>query len=313
MDAPEDQAPDRVGEAAGDRAEPIEGGPPAGSCRPRARSRSRRGRAPAGTAIMLVTRCARSAVEQDPRVAAPDVEDVGADAQRVDQPDRLLEQVAERQDADDPVLDRRQHAVDRAHRREQVVVGDHHALRRAGRARGEDQVPDVLGAGRGHAATCAATSPAGLHASSGSATRSATVVVGKSARPGAGRDPARRGRCRGSAGAARRWRRCPGSRRGSSGGRAGRGSARPHRPDVDRRRGPARTGSRSGSDRPARGRAARADATRRAGCADRARGRSTSSSTPSSCQSDRAGRSANRRKASSSRSRRVAGAGTKRW
>ncbi len=84
-------------------------------------------------------------LEQDTRVAAPDVEDVGADAQRIDQADRLLEEVAQGQDGDDPVVERRQDVVDRLERREEVVVGDHDALRGAGGARREDQVPDILG------------------------------------------------------------------------------------------------------------------------------------------------------------------------
>ena len=46
-------------------------------------------------------------IEDDPRVAAPDVQDVGADIERVEQPDRLLEQVRQRQQRDEPVLHRR--------------------------------------------------------------------------------------------------------------------------------------------------------------------------------------------------------------
>ena len=42
-------------------------------------------------------------VEDDPRVAAADVQDVRADRQRVVQADRLLEQVRQRQQRDDPV------------------------------------------------------------------------------------------------------------------------------------------------------------------------------------------------------------------
>ena len=46
-------------------------------------------------------------IEDHARVAAADVQDVGADRQRVVQPDRLLEQVRQRQQRDDPVLHRR--------------------------------------------------------------------------------------------------------------------------------------------------------------------------------------------------------------
>ena len=46
-------------------------------------------------------------IEDDPRVAAADVQDVGADVERVEQPDRLFEQVRERQQRHDPVFHRR--------------------------------------------------------------------------------------------------------------------------------------------------------------------------------------------------------------
>jgi hypothetical protein len=88
---------------------------------------------------------AAQGLEQDSRVAAPNVQDVRPDAQRVDQADRLLEQVAQRQHRDDPMIERRKDAVDRREGRQEVVVGDHHALRVAGRSRREDQVPDVIG------------------------------------------------------------------------------------------------------------------------------------------------------------------------
>ena len=144
MDAAEDQPPDPIGEMTGDRPEAVEGRPPA---RP---IRLPFDRGPEQIEDLRDHDHARHAVgtqgfEEEPRVAAPDVQDVGADAQRVDQPDRLLEEVAERKNRHDPVFERRDHVVDRPDRRQQVVVGDHHALRGPRRARGEDQVPDVLG------------------------------------------------------------------------------------------------------------------------------------------------------------------------
>ena len=62
-------------------------------------------------------------VEDDPRVAAPHVQDVGADRQRVVQPDRLLEQVRQRQQRDDPVLHPRHDPVERFDRRRRRCRG----------------------------------------------------------------------------------------------------------------------------------------------------------------------------------------------
>ena len=87
-------------------------------------------------------------IEDHARVAAPDVQDVGADVERVVQPDGLLEQVRQRQQRDDPVLHRRHDPVERLDRGDDVVVGQHHALRRAGRARREDELEDLVGGGR---------------------------------------------------------------------------------------------------------------------------------------------------------------------
>ena len=87
-------------------------------------------------------------VEDDPRVAAPDIQDVRPDRERVVQPDRLLEQVRQRQQRDDPVLHRRDQAVERLDRRDLVVVGEHDALRAAGRAGGEDELEDIAAGGR---------------------------------------------------------------------------------------------------------------------------------------------------------------------
>ena len=134
------------------------------------------------------------------------------------------------------MVERREHVVDRSDRREQVVVGDHHALRRAGRARGEDQVPDVLGAG------VAATRVRPVASQSAGTPSPSAGLRDERRRPsssGSRRDrpppgPARPGRCRGSGGAARRGRRSPaiasGLIRRSSGTRIRPG---PHRPEVD--------------------------------------------------------------------------------
>ncbi len=83
-------------------------------------------------------------IEDHPRVAAADVEDVGPDIERVVQPDRLLEQVRERQQRHDPVIHRRDDPVERLDRCGDVVVGEHHALRRAGRAAREDELEDLV-------------------------------------------------------------------------------------------------------------------------------------------------------------------------
>ena len=76
-------------------------------------------------------------VEDDPRVAAPDVQDVGADRQRVEQPDRLLEQVRQRQQRDEPVLHRRDDPVERSRSRRRRCRG------RASRPSACPVVPEV--------------------------------------------------------------------------------------------------------------------------------------------------------------------------
>ena len=98
-----------------------------------------------GTTTMLVTRWSRERVEDHPRVPAPDVQHVGPDIERVVQPDGLLEQVRQRQQRHDPMVHRRDDPVERLDRRDDVVVGQHHALRRAGRAAGEDELEDLVG------------------------------------------------------------------------------------------------------------------------------------------------------------------------
>ena len=86
-------------------------------------------------------------IEDDPWVPAPDVEDVRPDIERVVQPDRLLEQVRQRQERDQPVLHRRDDVVERLDRCRDVVVGEHHALRRARRAAREDELEHLVGFG----------------------------------------------------------------------------------------------------------------------------------------------------------------------
>ena len=86
-------------------------------------------------------------IEDDARVAAADVEDVRADVERVVEPDRLFEQVREREQRDQPVFHRRHDPVERLDRGDDVVVREHHALWRAGRARCEDELEDLVGGG----------------------------------------------------------------------------------------------------------------------------------------------------------------------
>ena len=244
-------------------------------------------------------------LEDHPRVAAPDVEDVGADVERVEQPDRLLEQVRQRQQRDDPVLHRRDDPVHRPDRGEDVVVGEHHALRRAGRARREDELEDV---GRGRAAARRRPAPPSRpgSVSSGSAVSASRRVVGNASRPasrgsGASR-PVPRIRCfaLGAGGdPLDRVGRHPQVERDED-------EARPHRPEVGGGQLRRRRATRSGSGRPARARRPGA-ARRRAGSAGRARDRSSAMLDPSSSSSPSAGRSPNRATASSSRSSRVAG------
>ncbi len=85
--------------------------------------------------------------EDHARVDAAQVEDVGADVEGVEQPDRLLEQVRQRQQRDDAVVHPRDDRVEGLDARDDVVVGEHHALRRPGRPRGEDQLPDLVRTG----------------------------------------------------------------------------------------------------------------------------------------------------------------------
>ena len=212
-------------------------------------------------------------IEDDPRVAAPDVQDVGTDRQRVEEPDRLLEQVRQRQQRDQAVLHPRHDPVKGLDRGDDVVVGEHHALRRPGRARGEDQLEQVARGGGGprrhlrfpvgREATCRGRRSAPRRPSSGS---------------GRGRlrgDRARHARCRGSGVWRRRSGRCPRWRRWTCAGRAARGSGRPASPRNRWPAGPASRATRSAAGRPAR---ARGHAAARRPAASGGRGRDTSSS-----------------------------------
>ncbi len=87
-------------------------------------------------------------IEDDAGIPAAHVQDVRPDRQRVVEPDRLLEQMREREQRDDPMLHPGDDPVERVDRGEDVVVGEHHALGRSRRPGREDEFEDVLG-GRG--------------------------------------------------------------------------------------------------------------------------------------------------------------------
>ena len=129
-------------------------------------------------------------IEDDPRVAAADVQDVGPDVERVVQPDRLLEQVRQRQQRHEPVLHRRDDPVERLDRGDDVVVG------RASRPSGVPVVPDVKTSSNDLVRRSGAPRPPGAPPSragrpgrpaSGSAQSASTVVVGKSLEAGLAR------------------------------------------------------------------------------------------------------------------------------
>ena len=131
--------------------------------------------------------------------------------------------------------------MERLDRGEQVVVGEHHALRRAGRARGEDQLPDLVRArarpGRDlPPPSRAGTSSSGLGRESLDGRRRERGP----ARPRAGR--ARRVRCRGSVARRRRARRFRRSHRRDMRRSSGTRTARPASPRSRRPGGPASTG-----------------------------------------------------------------------
>ncbi len=84
-------------------------------------------------------------LEDDPWVAAPDVQDVGADGQGVEQGDRLLHEVRQRQERNEPVLLGRDRVVGGLDRRDDVRVAEHHALGGARGAAREDDLEQVGG------------------------------------------------------------------------------------------------------------------------------------------------------------------------
>ena len=124
-------------------------------------------------------------VEDDPRVAAADVQDVGTDIERVVQPDGLLEQVGQRQQRDEPVVHRRHDAMERLDRGDDVVMAEHDALGGPGRAAREDRARTSRRRSGRRQAACRASQSGGNAGSSaaGSAASSSTEVVGKSSRP----------------------------------------------------------------------------------------------------------------------------------
>ena len=174
-------------------------------------------------------------LEDHARVAAADVEDVGADGERVVERGDLLEQVRQRQQRDDAVLLRRDDVVRGLDRREDVAVGEHHALGRARRARREDDLDEVV---ERSAAASRRPAPPSRPATTrrAAAARSSTVEVGNVLEAAPRADPARRGRSRSRGVAPRPSPRSARSRRAPSAGRAAPAiDARAHRPEVHRR------------------------------------------------------------------------------
>ena len=74
----------------------------------------------------------------------PDVQDVGPEVQGQIEPDRLLEEMGQREDGHDAVVHLRHDAMEPVHARDRVRVGQHHALGDAGCAGGEDQQVGVF-------------------------------------------------------------------------------------------------------------------------------------------------------------------------
>ena len=80
-------------------------------------------------------------LEDDPRVARADVEDGGPDQERVAELE-LAEEMGERQQRDEAMLPARYDVIGGLERGQDVAVGQHGALRRGGRARGEDDLEE---------------------------------------------------------------------------------------------------------------------------------------------------------------------------
>ena len=73
-------------------------------------------------------------LEHHPRVAGPDVEDVGAEVEEEVKPDGLLEEMGQREHRHHPILDLRDEVVEPVDPRDRVLVGQDDSLRGAGRA-----------------------------------------------------------------------------------------------------------------------------------------------------------------------------------
>ncbi len=146
MDLGEEPAPGRVGEPAGDQAQAVERrelalpGDLGLDGRPEQIHDLRDQHERRGAVVA-------DGLEDDPRAAAADVQHVRSDAHGVEDQCDLLEQVRDRQQRDGAVLLLGEQVVGRVHRPDQVAVSQHHAFRLAGRARGEDDLGQVLAAG----------------------------------------------------------------------------------------------------------------------------------------------------------------------
>ena len=117
-------------------------------------------------------------LEHDARVPAPDVEDVGPEVEGEAELDRHGVQVRHRQERDEPVLDVGDDEVERVDSRHRVAVGQHDALRGAGRAGGVDEQVDVVAA-PGDPTTRPAPPSRRASPAPGSAQRSAVVTAGR--------------------------------------------------------------------------------------------------------------------------------------
>ena len=84
-------------------------------------------------------------LEHDPWVARADVQDVGSEVQGQVEPDRLLEQVGQREHGYDAVVHFRDDAMEPVDAGDRVLVGEHHALGSAGRTGGEHQQVRIFG------------------------------------------------------------------------------------------------------------------------------------------------------------------------
>ena len=188
-------------------------------------------------------------LEDDPRVAASHVQDVGADIERVVQRHGLLERVRQREQRHQPVLHRLDDPVERPDAGQHVVVGEHHALGVAGRARGEHELEHLVGTRARPARRPAPPSRAGTsrRAPPRGRPRSSSGTPRAPPRPGR----RRRDRCPARGAPPRTPRRSAGSCPGPSGRRAGRRSGAPSSRRSRRRAKPASTATTSAGGHPA--------------------------------------------------------------